>query len=114
MAGRNDSGATDLLASALVITLTAHATLSARATVERGVNEARMTALRAQTGRGLCTRRRSEALIELVAERRSPLLVFGPEWIYLRKRLYAKAAKAVRERLAYSSGMPEAIDHIRS
>jgi hypothetical protein len=41
-----------------------------------------------------------EALIELVAERRPGLLVFGPDRTRLRRRLYAKAAKAVRERVA--------------
>jgi hypothetical protein len=39
-----------------------------------------------------------DALIELVAERRPGLLVFGPDRTRLRKRRYAKAAKAVRER----------------
>jgi hypothetical protein len=41
-----------------------------------------------------------DALIELVAERRPGLLVFGPDRARLRRRLYSKAAKAVRERAA--------------
>jgi nucleotide-binding universal stress UspA family protein len=41
-----------------------------------------------------------EALIELTAERRPGVLVFGPDRTRLRRRRYAKAAKAVRERAA--------------
>lgn len=37
-------------------------------------------------------------LLELVAERRPGLLVFGPDRSRLRMRAYRKAAKAVRER----------------
>jgi universal stress protein family protein len=44
--------------------------------------------------------RPTEALIQLVAERRPGLLVFGPDRERLRARLYRKAAKAVRERVA--------------
>jgi nucleotide-binding universal stress UspA family protein len=39
-----------------------------------------------------------DALIQLVGERKPGLLVFGPDRTRIRKRLYAKAAKAVRER----------------
>lgn len=38
------------------------------------------------------------ALLEVVAERRPGLLVFGPDRKRLRKRLYRKAAKAVADR----------------
>jgi len=41
-----------------------------------------------------------DALIQLVGERKPGLLVFGPDRARLRKRVYAKAAKAVRERAA--------------
>jgi nucleotide-binding universal stress UspA family protein len=44
--------------------------------------------------------RPTAALLEVVAERRPGLLVFGPDRSRLRRRLYAKAAKAVRERAA--------------
>lgn len=40
------------------------------------------------------------ALIQLVAERSPGLLVFGPDRNLVRRRLYAKAAKEVRERAA--------------
>jgi nucleotide-binding universal stress UspA family protein len=39
-----------------------------------------------------------EALLELVAERRPGLLVFGPDRARLRGRRYRKAARAIRER----------------
>jgi hypothetical protein len=39
-----------------------------------------------------------EALIQLAAERRPGLLVFGPDRSRLRRRVYRKAVKAVRER----------------
>jgi hypothetical protein len=39
-----------------------------------------------------------DALLELVAERRPGLLVFGPDRSKLRRRTYRRAAKAVRER----------------
>lgn len=39
-----------------------------------------------------------EALLQLVAERRPGLLVFGPDRTRLRRRRYRKAAQAVRER----------------
>lgn len=41
-----------------------------------------------------------EALIQLVGERTPGVLVFGPDRTRIRKRPYAKAAKAVRERAA--------------
>lgn len=41
-----------------------------------------------------------EALLELVAERRPGLLVFGPDRSRLRGRRYRKAARAIRERAA--------------
>jgi len=41
-----------------------------------------------------------DALIQLVDERRPGMLVFGPDRARLRRRLYRKAAKAVRERAA--------------
>jgi nucleotide-binding universal stress UspA family protein len=41
-----------------------------------------------------------DALLEVVAERRPGLLVFGPDRSRLRKRVYRKAVKAVRERAA--------------
>ncbi len=44
--------------------------------------------------------RPTAALLEVVAERRPGLLVFGPDRTRLRRRLYAKAAKAVQERAA--------------
>lgn len=40
-----------------------------------------------------------EALIQLAAERRPGLLVFGPDRSRLRRRVYRKAVKAVRERV---------------
>jgi nucleotide-binding universal stress UspA family protein len=44
--------------------------------------------------------RPTAALLQVVAERSPGLLVFGPDRARLRRRLYAKAAKAVRERAA--------------
>ena len=41
-----------------------------------------------------------DALIQLVGERKPGLLVFGPDRTRIRKRLYAKAARAVQERAA--------------
>ena len=41
-----------------------------------------------------------DALLELVAERRPGLLVFGPDRLRLRPRAYRKAAKALRDRAA--------------
>ena len=41
-----------------------------------------------------------DALLEVVAERRPGLLVFGPDRTRMRRRLYGKAAKAVTDRAA--------------
>jgi nucleotide-binding universal stress UspA family protein len=41
-----------------------------------------------------------EALLQLAAERRPGLLVFGPDRDRLKRRLYRKAAKAIRDRAA--------------
>jgi hypothetical protein len=41
-----------------------------------------------------------EALLEVVAERSPGVLVFGPDRSRLKRRLYRKAAKAIRERVA--------------
>jgi nucleotide-binding universal stress UspA family protein len=41
-----------------------------------------------------------QALLDVAAERRPGLLVFGPERARMRGRTYRKAAKAVRERAA--------------
>jgi nucleotide-binding universal stress UspA family protein len=41
-----------------------------------------------------------EALLEVTAERRPGVLVFGPDRDRIRRRLYRKAAKAIRERAA--------------
>jgi nucleotide-binding universal stress UspA family protein len=41
-----------------------------------------------------------EALLELVAERRPGVLVFGPDRERLKARIYRKAAKAILERAA--------------
>jgi nucleotide-binding universal stress UspA family protein len=41
-----------------------------------------------------------EALIELAAERRPGILVFGPDRERLKPRTYRKAAKAIRDRAA--------------
>ena len=46
------------------------------------------------------------ALLELVAERRPALLVFGPDRTKLRPRVYRKAAKAVSERAGCLVWMP--------
>jgi len=48
----------------------------------------------------LCSPRPTEALLELVAERRPGLLVVGPDRTRMRKRAYAKAAKKIRSRAA--------------
>ena len=47
------------------------------------------------------------ALLELVAERRPGLLVLGPDRTKLRKRVYRKAARAVREHAACLVWLPE-------
>jgi nucleotide-binding universal stress UspA family protein len=41
-----------------------------------------------------------EALLELAAERRPAVLVFGPDRERLKARIYRKASKAIRERAA--------------
>ena len=41
-----------------------------------------------------------EALLQIVAERRPGMLVFGPDRTRLRGRAYRKAAKAIRDRAA--------------
>jgi hypothetical protein len=41
-----------------------------------------------------------EAVLELAAERKPGLLVFGPDRDRLKRRLYRKAAKAIRDRAA--------------
>jgi nucleotide-binding universal stress UspA family protein len=41
-----------------------------------------------------------EALLEVAAERRPGVLVFGPDRGRIKRRLYRKAAKAIRERAA--------------
>jgi hypothetical protein len=41
-----------------------------------------------------------EAVLELAAERRPGVLVFGPDRARMKCRLYRKAAKAIRERAA--------------
>jgi nucleotide-binding universal stress UspA family protein len=41
-----------------------------------------------------------EALLEVAAERRPGVLVFGPDRDRIKRRLYRKAAKAIRERAA--------------
>jgi hypothetical protein len=41
-----------------------------------------------------------EALLELTAERAPSVLVFGPDQNRIRRRVYRKAAKAIRERAA--------------
>jgi nucleotide-binding universal stress UspA family protein len=41
-----------------------------------------------------------EALLELAAERRPGVLVFGPDRERLKARIYRKAAKAIRDRVA--------------
>jgi hypothetical protein len=41
-----------------------------------------------------------DALLELVAERRPGLLVFGPDRARLKPRLYAKAVRKIRQRAA--------------
>jgi nucleotide-binding universal stress UspA family protein len=46
----------------------------------------------------VCSPHPVDALLELVAERRPGLLVFGPDRSKLRPRRYRKAARAVRER----------------
>jgi Universal stress protein family len=40
-----------------------------------------------------------EAVLELAAERRPGVLVFGPDRARIKRRLYRKAAKAIRERV---------------
>jgi hypothetical protein len=47
------------------------------------------------------------ALLELVAERRPGLLVLGPDRTKLRKRVYRKAARAVREQAACLVWLPD-------
>jgi nucleotide-binding universal stress UspA family protein len=47
------------------------------------------------------------ALLEVVAERRPGLLVFGPDRTRLGRRAYRKAAKAVRERAACLVWLPD-------
>ena len=46
------------------------------------------------------------ALLEVVAERDPGLVVFGPDRSHLRRRRYAKAAKAVRERASCLVWLP--------
>jgi Universal stress protein family len=41
-----------------------------------------------------------EAVLELAAERRPGVLVFGPDRERMKRRVYRKAAKAIRERAA--------------
>ena len=41
-----------------------------------------------------------EALLELTAERHPGVLVFGPDRKRIKRRVYRKAAKAIRERVA--------------
>jgi hypothetical protein len=41
-----------------------------------------------------------EALVQVVAERAPGLLVFGPDRKRIKRRIYRKAAKAIRERVA--------------
>jgi hypothetical protein len=41
-----------------------------------------------------------EALLELAAERRPGLLVFGPDRTRMKGRIYRKAVKAIRDRVA--------------
>jgi hypothetical protein len=48
----------------------------------------------------VCSPHPIDALLELVAERRPALLVFGPERSSMSRRRYRKAADAVRERAA--------------
>ena len=40
-----------------------------------------------------------EALLDLTAERRPGVLVFGPDRARIKRRLYRKAAKAIRDRV---------------
>ena len=47
------------------------------------------------------------ALLELAAERSPGLLVFGPDRSRIRRRLYRKAVRAVRERAACLVWLPE-------
>jgi hypothetical protein len=47
-----------------------------------------------------------EAVLELAAERRPGVLVFGPDRRRLKRRLYNKAAKAIRDRAACLVWLP--------
>jgi hypothetical protein len=46
----------------------------------------------------VCSPHPIAALIETIGEREPGLIVFGPDPARLRRRLYRRAAKAVRER----------------
>ena len=48
-----------------------------------------------------------EALLELTAERAPSVLVFGPDRDRIKRRIYRKAAKAIRERVACLVWLPE-------
>jgi hypothetical protein len=48
-----------------------------------------------------------DALLQLAAERRPGLLVFGPDRSRLRRRKYAKAARAIRERAPCLVWLPD-------
>ena len=48
-----------------------------------------------------------EALLELTAERAPSVLVFGPDRDRIKRRVYRKAAKAIRERAACLVWLPE-------
>jgi nucleotide-binding universal stress UspA family protein len=54
----------------------------------------------------LCSPRPTEALLELVAERRPGLLVVGPDRTRMRRRTYAKLAKKIRTRAACLVWLP--------
>jgi Universal stress protein family len=47
-----------------------------------------------------------EALVEVVGERAPGLLVFGPDRRRIKRRVYRKAAKAIRERVACLVWLP--------
>jgi Universal stress protein family len=54
----------------------------------------------------VCSPHPVDALLEVVAERRPGLLVFGPDRSKLRPRRYRKAARAVRERASCLVWLP--------
>ena len=65
--------------------------------LRKPVQLAQSLALRVERLR-VCSPHPVDALLELVAERRPGLLVFGPDSSWLKPRRYRRAAKKIRER----------------